>query len=112
MVRNTILNVMGTAVITLAVTAHPAAAQAAFNCAEHSKVVESLGSRYSETLKAVGLINPAAILEVYASESGSWTMLVTSVDGDSCVVFAGENWETLPVDPGMKTKVPALVPSR
>ncbi|URK87023.1 hypothetical protein LP421_24420 [Rhizobium sp. RCAM05350] len=112
MVRNTIRNVMGAAAITLAATAHPAAAQPVFNCAEHSQVVESLGSHYSETLKAIGLINQAAILEVYVSESGSWTMLVTNVNGHSCVVFAGENWETIPVDPGLKTKVPALGQTR
>lgn len=113
MVRNTIRNLVGTAAITLAVMAHPAAAQQpVFNCAEHSKVVESLGSHYSETLQAVGLINQAAILEVFVSESGSWTMLVTNVDGHSCVVFAGESWETLPIVPGLKTKVPALGQTR
>jgi hypothetical protein len=81
--------------------AHPAAAQ--LNCAEHSKIVEFLGSHYSETLLAVGLINEAAVLEVYASERGSWTIVVTNVSGRSCVVFAGQNWEAVPVGPGVKT---------
>ena len=76
---------------------------AAVNCAEHSKIVEFLGSHYSETLLAVGLINEAAVLEVYASERGSWTIVVTNVSGRSCVVFAGQNWEAVPVGPGVKT---------
>jgi hypothetical protein len=107
MVRNTIRNLVGTAAIALAITAHPAAAQPALNCAERSRVVESLGTHYSETLHAVGLINQAAILEVLISESGTWTMLVTNLNGRSCVVFAGEGWETLPIVPGLKTEVPA-----
>lgn len=113
MVRNTIRNLVGTAAIILAVTAHPAAAQQpVFNCAERSKVVESLGTHYSETLQAVGLINQAAILEVFVSESGTWTMLVTNLSGHSCVVFAGEGWETLPIAPGLKTELPAFGQTR
>lgn len=107
MVSDKIRNLAGTAAIALAVTVSPAVAQPVFNCAEHSKVVDSLGSNYSETLLAVGLVNQAAILEVYVSESGTWTILVTNVNGHSCVVFAGESWETLPFVPGLKTKVPA-----
>jgi len=103
MVRKLIRILTGAALMALAAIAHPAAAQPVLNCAEHSKIVEFLGSHYSETLLAVGLINETAILEVYASESGSWTMLVTNVSGRSCVVFAGQNWETVPVGPGVKT---------
>lgn len=113
MVRNTIRNIVGTAAIALAVTADPAAAQQpVFNCAEHSQVVESLDSHYSETLQAVGLINQGAILEVFVSESGTWTMLVTNLEGRSCVVFAGESWEALAIVPGLKTKVPAFGQTR
>ncbi|MCV9966465.1 hypothetical protein OIU34_31825 [Pararhizobium sp. BT-229] len=112
MVRNMIRNLVGTAAIALAVTAQPAAAQQVFNCAEHSQVVESLGSHYSETLQAVGLINQTAILEVFVSESGTWTMLVTNLEGHSCVVFAGESWEALAIVPGLKTKLPAFGQTR
>jgi hypothetical protein len=69
MARNMIPSLIGTAIMALAVMVHPAAAQPVLNCAEHSKVVDFLGSHYSETLQAVGFINQAAILEVYVSES-------------------------------------------
>jgi hypothetical protein len=107
MVPKLIRNLAGAALVALAMTAYPVSAQPVFNCAEHSKVVESLGSHYSETLRAIGLINQDAILEVYVSERGSWTMLVTNVNGHSCVIFAGESWETLPVSPDLKTRAPA-----
>ena len=106
MLRNTIRNLVGTAAIAVAMTAHPLAAQPVLNCAKRSTVVESLGTHYAETLQAVGLINQAAILEVFVSQSGTWTMLVTNLNGQSCVVFAGEAWETLPIIPGLKTEVP------
>ncbi|CAN7234802.1 hypothetical protein LJR235_000872 [Pararhizobium sp. LjRoot235] len=103
MARKLIHILTGAALMAVAAMAHPAAAQQMFNCAEHSKVVEFLRSHYSETLVAVGLINEGAILEVYVAASGSWTMLVTNVSGRSCVVFAGQNWETVPVEPDAKT---------
>lgn len=108
MVRKMIRNLAGTALLALAAMANPAAAQQVLNCTEHSKIVEFLGSHYSETLSSVGLINQAAILEVYVSQEGTWTMIVTNVNGNSCVVFAGDNWETLSVPPGFKTNVPAF----
>jgi hypothetical protein len=103
MVRNMIPRLIGTAIMALAVMVDPGAAQPVLNCAEHSKVVDFLGSHYSETLQAVGFINQAVILEVYVSENGSWTMLVTTANGSSCVVFAGQSWETIPGVPGLKT---------
>ncbi|MBW9065197.1 hypothetical protein JNB71_17985 [Rhizobium herbae] len=103
MARKPIRSFIRFALMALALTAYPAAAQPVLNCAEHSKIVEFLGSHYSETLQAIGLINDAAILEVYVSKGGSWTILVTNVSGRSCVVFAGQNWETLPIGPGLKT---------
>ncbi|PZM13922.1 hypothetical protein [Rhizobium tubonense] len=103
MVRNIARRLIGTAIVTLAAMVHPAAAEPVLNCAEHSQVVDFLGSHYSETLQAVGFINQAAILEVYVSESGSWTMLVTNANGSSCVVFAGQSWESIPMVPGLKT---------
>ena len=30
------------------------------------------------------------------STKGSWTILVTTADGTTCMVATGENWETLP----------------
>ena len=44
-------------------------------------------------------INPQAILEVYAADNGSWTLIVTDVNGRSCVILAGKSWETLPALP-------------
>ncbi len=51
---------------------------------------------YSEIPVAMGLASNGGVIEVLASENGSWTLLVTMPDGTSCVLAAGESWEALP----------------
>ena len=43
----------------------------------------------------MGLAPNGGVVEVLASENGSWTLLVTMPDGHSCVIAVGENWEAL-----------------
>ncbi len=72
----------------------PAAAQQPRMCDARDQVVEHLAERYGETLQSMGLHSGNGLLEVYASEeTGTWTILVTSPGGTSCVVAAGEMWE-------------------
>ncbi|MDP7547755.1 MAG: hypothetical protein QGF20_10715 [Alphaproteobacteria bacterium] len=35
------------------------------------------------------------VVEVLASESGSWTIILTKPNGASCVVATGQAWETI-----------------
>lgn len=84
----------------MAVAAPPALAG---NCAMRDTVVERLKSKYSEALAAGGLQgNQAAtsVIEVWASdETGTFTVIVTSPQGISCVVAAGTDWfRALPGD--------------
>ncbi len=63
-------------------------------CAERTAVVERLAERYGETLQSMGMHANDGLLEVYASEAtGTWTILVTTPDGTSCMIAAGEMWE-------------------
>lgn len=41
-----------------------------------------------------GAAGAFAIMEIYASATGTWTVIVTDVTGMSCIVAAGEGWET------------------
>ncbi|WP_292658516.1 hypothetical protein [Mesorhizobium sp.] len=42
-------------------------------------------------------------MEVFVADSGSWTVIVTDVAGRSCIVAAGENWESVEALPGQNT---------
>ncbi len=84
------------AALGLALSAPAQAQQAAGRpCAERAQVIERLAERYGETLQSMGMHSSQGVLEVYASEAtGTWTILVTSPDGTSCLIAAGEMWES------------------
>lgn len=78
------------ALLTLA--ALPAAAQPAF-CGARDEIVRVLRDRYGEVRRGAGLRDVNALFEVFASTAtGSWTLLVTRPDGQSCAIAAGEGW--------------------
>ncbi len=67
-------------------------------CDARVDVLQKLEGDYAETPVALGLANTGAVLEVLASAGGeSWTVILTTPDGTSCLVAAGEGWQTLPM---------------
>ncbi len=86
-----IVFVLGVALIGL--LAGPAIAQPA--CGERAKFMNKLEQTFAEHPVAMGLTSKGAVLEVFASNNGSWTFLITMPDGLSCVVDTGQGWETL-----------------
>ncbi len=65
-------------------------------CHQRAKFVTELGRKYLETPVAYGLTSTGQVIEVLASGSGSWTMIITTTDGTSCALAAGESWAKLP----------------
>lgn len=68
-------------------------------CAPHDQLVSLLAQQYKETPEAVGVTQDGILLEVFVSEQRSWTVLLTTVTGISCVAASGENWEREPRKP-------------
>ncbi len=66
-------------------------------CAERTNVVDTLDSQYKESPRAIGLVSKEAVLEVFVSDSGTWTVVVTDPQGVSCVLAAGQSWEEIPL---------------
>src|SRR5690606_6955111 len=58
-------------------------------CGPRSDVVAQLDGQFSESQKAIGLLGEEAVMEVFVSDHGSWTILTTDVNGVSCLVAAG-----------------------
>ena len=77
--------------LALAATVAVTASQAhAGNCAQRDAVVDRLETKYEEQLVARGLQSRTAMMELFASaESGTFTVLITSPEGVSCIVGAG-----------------------
>ena len=93
---------MAMAIGIIGFVAAPVSAQQA-KCAPRAAILSSLGSSYSEAPVGVGVTQQGALVEVLASDSGSWSIIVSSADGVACLVAAGEGWRVLtpaaPEDP-------------
>ncbi len=73
----------------------PASAQQSV-CGKREDVLKQLSIRYSEAPAAMGLSSTGGMVEVLTSRAGgSWTIIMTMPSGVSCLVAAGENWESV-----------------
>jgi hypothetical protein len=59
-------------------------------CGERGALVGLLRSQYGEEQEDVSLQNDQALVELFASEKGTWSILLSSPNGTSCVVAAGK----------------------
>ncbi len=68
---------------------------AAILCAPHDIVVLHLEDRYKESSVAIGVASNGHLVEVFASSKGyTWTLLLTDPNGITCMMAAGDNWQT------------------
>lgn len=62
-------------------------------CNERDNVLALLAKKYKETPIAAGVTNTGGLVEVLTDiKSGTWTIIVTTPQGMSCLVAAGEGW--------------------
>ncbi len=66
-------------------------------CGTREVFVAILENDYGESSVALGLTRKGDLAEVYMSPDGSWTWMITSPDGTSCLVATGQSWESFPV---------------
>ncbi|WP_379065669.1 hypothetical protein ACHMW4_13615 [Mesorhizobium sp. UC22_110] len=77
----------------------PLQAEAQIGCGTRDVIVARLGQLFHEHRIGYGLVGQAAVVEIYVSMAGTWTVLMTDVSGRTCIVGAGEGWEnTLTAD--------------
>ena len=83
----------------VAALAGPAQAQTVdpSRCGAHDNIRSTLSDRFAEKQTSIGVIGDSAVVEVYVSTTGTWTILITRADGSSCVVAAGHSWEQVPI---------------
>ncbi len=70
------------------------AGSAAAPCGTRAEIVKKLSEEFKEAPQSVGVVNQDAVVEVFVSENGSWTIIASGTDGKSCVLSSGEDWET------------------
>lgn len=68
-------------------------AQAQLVCGVRDDMAAWLAETFREQRVGYGLAGTTLVVEVFVSPRGTWTMLMTDVNGRSCIVAAGEGWE-------------------
>jgi hypothetical protein len=58
-------------------------------CGERAVVVGLLKQQYGEEQEDASLQSDQALVELFASERGTWSILLSSPNGTSCIVAAG-----------------------
>lgn len=93
-------NLIGTVSLAATLAAAGSASGAQPHCADRATVTERLKSSYGERYVGGGIHSETAIMEVWMSEEqGTWTILMTTASGQSCVMATGTHWRApLPSD--------------
>jgi len=87
---------VGASVMALTLTVGTAGeASAQPICAPHADMAQHLDKRYSELPTAIGIASNGRLIEVFTSADGAtWTIVMTTPDGQSCVVADGQSWDS------------------
>lgn len=85
------------AVYVTALLALTVPAQAQMACGDRSEIIKMIAAKYKELPRAFGIVGDKTLVELFVSESGSWTMLETMSHGITCVIRSGQSWDELPV---------------
>ena len=64
-------------------------------CGDRDNIVKTLNEKYSEFVVGRGFGNNNQMIEIFASENGSYTILTTKPEGYSCLISGGENWRSI-----------------
>lgn len=90
----------GLAITILGLIFTPFGASGQPQCDARERVISVLSKKYKELIVSRGVTANGGLIEVLTSEGGAtWSILVTTPQGMSCLVAAGEGWQTLALSP-------------
>lgn len=65
-------------------------------CNTRDQVIKQLREKYGEAPVGLGVTHNGGLVEILSTENGeSWSIVVTSPQGMSCLVAAGEGWRSI-----------------
>jgi hypothetical protein len=65
-------------------------------CGETDLLVRLLHGQDQERQRSMGMTARGELLELYVARDGSWTILMTGLDGGACIVKDGDAGEAIP----------------
>jgi hypothetical protein len=88
------LAIAALAAVTLPLSPPPAQAQP--QCDQRAEVLKVLQQKYKEQPVALGVTHNGGLVEVLTTGNGTtWSIIVTTPQGMSCLVAAGEGWKAM-----------------
>ena len=76
-------------------------------CAEpvtHDEMVKVLTGKYNESRTGIGIAAQVIVIETFQSKAGTFTIIATTPDHNSCIIAAGQGWSDVAHEPmGMKS---------
>lgn len=65
-------------------------------CLPRAAMVKALAEQHGEALAGGGLQSDSRLIEVWrATETGTFTVIVTRPDGVSCILVTGQHWHDI-----------------
>ncbi len=72
-------------------------AMAQVPCDQRDNIVKWLAVKYKEAPIASGVSSQGSLIEVLSTHDGeTWTVIVTSPNGNSCLIASGQGWRAKP----------------
>lgn len=68
-------------------------------CGDRLKIIEYLAKKYKEVPRARAITGGNTFMEIFTSPAGTWTTLITTPQGQTCIVASGEGWEDIAIKP-------------
>ncbi len=66
------------------------------SCMRHDEAVAWLDARFGERVIGQGLADGGRVMfEIFAGPKGTWTLLVSTPEGPSCIIADGFDWQQL-----------------
>ncbi len=76
-------------------SALPTSAAAQSVCIARAEAATNLKKKFAEVPVSMGLSKQGTVIEVFASPEGSWSIVMTFPNGMSCIMAAGEEWQSM-----------------
>ena len=64
-------------------------------CGNRESLLKQLEGGYKESPISMGLASNGSVIELTKSDEGTWTILLTTPKGITCLIAAGGNWENI-----------------
>ncbi len=96
-----IMVALGAAFVTM--DARVGAVEARPTCKPVGTMKSTLENKFSEVRAATGIVNHNHVMELWASKTGSWSVLITNTNGITCMIASGQSLAVTPKQKNAET---------